>query len=80
MSFGLINVVAKDGSGVPLEDMDQAVLDMKPGEAGMQEGKEWLALVRYLQQFPPPEKGGLPVIPERYDVPDRSMVPVSSNK
>jgi 5'-nucleotidase/UDP-sugar diphosphatase len=80
MSFGLINVVAKDGSGVPLEDMDQAVLDMKPGEAGMQEGKEWLALVRYLQQFPSPEKGGLPVIPERYDVPDRSMVPVSSNK
>ena len=80
MSFGLINVVAKDKAGVPLKDMDQAVLDMNPDEEGMQEGKEWLALVRYLQQFPALEQDVLPVIPEKYKVPDRSMVQVSKNK
>jgi len=80
MSFGLINVVAKDGGGVPLADMDQAVLDMKPGETGMQEGKEWLALVRYLQQFTTEEEDGLPVIPEEYRAADRSLVSLSNDK
>ena len=80
LSFGLINVVAKDGEGVPLVDMDQAVLDMKPADEGMQEGKEWLALVRYLQQFPPEEEGGLPVIPEKYHIANRSLVPASNAK
>ncbi len=73
MSLGLINVVPKDGNGNPISDMDLAVMDFDPDIAGMQQGKEWLALVRYLQQFAPPEDGGLPVIPEQYRTPPRSL-------
>ncbi len=78
MSLGLINVVPKDGNGNPVADMDHAVMDFDPETPGIQEGKEWLALVRYLQQFPPAEEGGLPVIPEYYRMPPRSLTPITT--
>jgi 5'-nucleotidase len=74
MSFGLINVVPKDGDGRPVANMDSAVMDFDQATAGVQEGKEWLALVRYLQQFPPVAEGGLPVIPDSYRNPGHSLV------
>jgi 5'-nucleotidase len=80
MSFGLINVVPKDSEGVPVSDMDLAVIDLNPEAAGIQEGKEWLALVKFLQQFQPAEEGGLPVIPELYRNPPRSLVITSSSR
>ena len=79
-TFGLISVIPKDGNGAPVTDLHTQIADFDTAKPGVQEGKEWFSLVRYLQQFPPPKKGGLPEIPERYDVPDRSMVPVSNNK
>ncbi|MBE0679363.1 MAG: bifunctional metallophosphatase/5'-nucleotidase [Bacteroidales bacterium] len=80
MSFGLINVVPKDNEGKPLADMDLAVIDFSPGEQGIQEGKEWLALVKYLQQVPVSEEGGLPVIPAFYRNPQRSLVQTNSRR
>jgi 5'-nucleotidase len=80
MSFGLINVVPKNSEGVPVSDMDLAVIDFNPESAGIQEGKEWLALVKFLQQFQPAAVGGLPVIPEFYRNPPRSLVPTSSSR
>lgn len=73
MSFGLINVVPKDSDGNPVTDMDLTVMDFSADTPGLQEGKEWLALVRYLQQFTPSREGGLPVIPEVYRTPPRSL-------
>lgn len=73
MSFGLINVVPKDENGNPISDMDLTVMDFDADVPGLQEGKEWLALVRYLQQFRPADEGGLPVIPELYRNPPRSL-------
>ncbi len=78
MSFGLINVVPKDNQGMAMNDMDDAVIDMNPAEEGLQEGKEWLALVRFLQQFSPEDKSELPLIPELYCNPPRSLVGISS--
>jgi 5'-nucleotidase / UDP-sugar diphosphatase len=80
MSFGLINVIPKDAEGVAVSDMDLAVMDLKPAVAGIQEGKEWLALVKYLQQFHAEEEGGLPVIPELYRNPPRSLVSISGGR
>jgi hypothetical protein len=48
--------------------------------AGLQEGKEWIGLLKYLQQFAPADEGGLPVIPQYYKNPSRSLVSVSSKK
>jgi 5'-nucleotidase/UDP-sugar diphosphatase len=79
-TFGLISVVPKDENGRQVNDTHTRIADFDAVKPGVQEGKEWLALVRYLQQFPPQEEAGLPVIPEQYEVADRSLVPVSKNK
>jgi 5'-nucleotidase len=77
-TLGLMKVEPKDKEGKPITEMDNAVVDFNKGQTGIQEGKEWLALVKYLQQFKPAEEGGLPVIPEYYQNPSRSLVSVSS--
>ena len=59
----------KDEEGIPVTDLGKAVVDFNTSMAGIQEGKEWLALVKYLQQFAPAEEGGLPVIPPYYKNP-----------
>jgi 5'-nucleotidase len=79
-TFGLISVIPKDKEGIPVTDFSKAVVDFNTSAAGMQEGKEWLALLKYLQQFAPAEEGGLPVIPQYYENPSRSLVSISSKK
>jgi len=59
-------------------EMDNFVMDFNEGQAGIQEGKEWLALVKYLRRFKPVEEGGLPVIPDEYRNPVRSLVATGS--
>jgi 5'-nucleotidase/UDP-sugar diphosphatase len=74
-TFGLISVVPKDENGVPVADLHSEVADFDTLK-----GKEWLALVKYLGQFAPSEEGGLPLIPEYYHNPQRSLVTVSIRK
>jgi 5'-nucleotidase len=79
-TFGLISVVPKDKNGIPVTDFAKAVVDYNTSMAGLQEGKEWIGLLKYLQQFAPADEGGLPVIPQYYKNPSRSLVSVSSKK
>lgn len=79
-TFGLIKVEPKDKEGNLVTEMDNFVMDFDAVRPGIQEGKEWLALVRYLQQFKPSEEGGLPVIPDFYLNPAGSLVPVSISR
>ena len=79
-TFGLIKVEPKDAGGNLITDPGSALADFNPNMDGIQEGKEWLALVKFFQQFSPATEGGLPVIPEYYSNPDRSLVAVSSEK
>ena len=79
-TFGLISVVPKDKDGIPVTDFAKAVADYNTSMAGLQEGKEWIALLKYLQKFVPANEGGLPVIPQYYQNPPRTLVSVSSKK
>jgi 5'-nucleotidase/UDP-sugar diphosphatase len=79
-TFGLISVVPKDENGVPVTDLHNEVADFDAAKPGVQEGKEWLALVKFLEQFAPAGEGGLPQIPEYYRNPQRSLVTVSIRK
>ena len=77
-TLGLIKVEPKDKTGRLVTEMDDFIMDFNPGQAGIQEGKEWLALVRYLQSFRPAGESSLPVIPDHYKDPPESLVPVIS--
>lgn len=78
MSFGLINVVPKDSRGNKIADMKTAVIDMDENRNGVQEGKEWLALMEYLRSMKDVNGNGIPDIDDRYRNPVRSFFPVSS--
>ena len=67
MSFGLINVVPKDIYGVQVTDMKTAVIDMDETSEGVQEGKEWLALIELLKSMKDTNRNGLPDIDKKYE-------------
>ncbi len=69
MSFGLINVIPKDQDGVRIADMKNAVIDMNSSKSGIQEGKEWLALLEYLGSMKDSNGDGIPDIDNRYAKP-----------
>jgi len=73
MSHGLVTVIPKDKDGNPVTDMKNQLIDINPYKAGVQEAKEWIALIEYMDSF---ERGEaeLPVIPEKYKKGDESLV------
>jgi len=79
MSFGLINVVPKDFAGNKVTDMEKAVIDMDEDKDGIQEGKEWLALIRYLSKMTDTNGNGIPDLDKKYKSSVKSFFPVSSN-
>lgn len=74
MSFGLINVVPKDEHGNKIEDMQTTVLDFDNEIPGIQEGKEWLALLELLKSMPDSDGNGIPEIDKKYAVPVRVFI------
>jgi 5'-nucleotidase len=67
MSFGLINVVPKDYEGNPITDMKNAVIDIDEKTGGIQEGKEWLAILEYLQSMKDVDGNGIPDVDRKYE-------------
>ena len=66
MSKGLINVVPKDAEGNKVVDMKTAVMDFDEKQAGIQEGKEWLAITGYLLSMKDTNGNGIPDIDGKY--------------
>ncbi len=66
MSFGLINVVPKDAKGNPITDMKTAVIDLDENKEGLQEGKEWIAIMEYLTSMKDTNGDGIPDIDNKY--------------
>ena len=75
-SFGLINVVPKDAEGKKVTDMKTAVIDMDSKKSGVQEGKEWLALIEFLMQMKDTNGDGIPDIDNKYSVTVNSFIPL----
>jgi 5'-nucleotidase len=69
MSFGLINVVPKDASGNPVTDMKSTIIDMNGSATGIQEGKEWLALLEFIGSMKDTGNNNIPDIDRKYTVP-----------
>ncbi len=77
MSHGLVKVVPKDANGNPLKDFWPARIDFDPNKPGIQEGKQWIALIEYAKQFPDTDGDGLPDIPDKYKEFKSVYVPLS---
>jgi 5'-nucleotidase len=67
MSFGLVNVVPKDESGNKV-DVRNIAIDMDENSPGLQEGKEWLALMEFLGSMKDSNGDGVPDIDQKYNV------------
>jgi 5'-nucleotidase len=78
MSFGLINVVPKDAAGNQVKDMKTAVIDMDENREGVQEGKEWLALMEFLSSMKDTNGNGIPDIDKKYAVAVKCFFPVKT--
>lgn len=62
----ILKIVPKDRAGSPIDDLKTALVDADHETPGVQELKEWSALVDYIRSFPDKDGDGLPEIAERY--------------
>jgi 5'-nucleotidase / UDP-sugar diphosphatase len=76
MSFGLVNVTPKNEKGEKV-DVKNIQIDMDESKPGIQEGKEWLALMEFLGSMKDTNGDGIPDIDSRYGVPIRCFIPVN---
>ncbi|MBN2610187.1 MAG: bifunctional metallophosphatase/5'-nucleotidase [Bacteroidales bacterium] len=65
MSHGLVKITPKDLHGNPVADMKNQLVDIDKGTEGIQEAKEWIAVIEYMKTFEKNDQG-IPVIPEIY--------------
>jgi 5'-nucleotidase / UDP-sugar diphosphatase len=80
MSVGLINVVPKDFAGNKVTDLKTAVIDMDESMEGVQEGKEWLALLKFLSSMPDTNGNGIRDIDKKYSAPVKCFFPVNNKR
>jgi 5'-nucleotidase len=66
LSKGLVKVELKDAAGKPIQSIYDAVIDADSDKPGIQEIKEWVALIWYLQQQQDLNGNGIPEVPEYY--------------
>ncbi len=66
LSKHLIVITLKNERGKPIRSIDDAIIDADPDAPGIQEVKEWMALVWFLQQQPDINGNGIGDIPENY--------------
>ena len=76
MSHGLIKVIPKDKNGNPITDMKTQLIDIDSNKVGIQEAKEWIAIIEFMKSFKK-GKNKLPVIPAKYKKGDESLVEIS---
>jgi 5'-nucleotidase len=79
MSFGLINVVPKDAAGNRVMNMETAVIDMDENMEGVQEGKEWLALIEFFSSMKDINGNGIPDIESKYNHPVNCFYSIKDN-
>jgi 5'-nucleotidase / UDP-sugar diphosphatase len=76
MSHGLVKIVPKDKDGKPIIDMKNQLVDIDPNKAGVQEAKEWIAVIEYLKSFKK-DSDMIPVIPDIYKMGDNTVVDIA---
>ncbi|MBN2663357.1 MAG: 5'-nucleotidase C-terminal domain-containing protein [Bacteroidales bacterium] len=68
MSKGLIVIRPKNSEGELINSPIDHLIDYDKTKNGIQEGKEWIAVIEYLKQFSDINNNGIPDIPTKYDI------------
>ena len=59
LSHGLLSVIPRNADGEPLKDLQGAIFDVAPQQSGVQQVKEWEAMLEYLKSVPERTPDGL---------------------
>ena len=65
-TYQILNIIPKDLNGNPIDDLSAARVDADKGKPGIQELKEWIGLVEYIQSFADANGDGYPDVPDKY--------------
>ena len=76
LSYGLLKVVPKDENGKPVANFNHHLVDINAEKEGVQEAKEWVAMIEYIKSFEK-NKEGVPVIPDIYKHVDDSIIDIA---
>lgn len=80
MSLGLIKVKPKHEDGKKIIDNKKTWIDFDNSQQGIQEGKEWIAMMKYLQSFKDINNNGIPDFPEKYRKPNPRTIKINKTK
>lgn len=79
-TFGLVNVVPKSADGSEITDMKTSIIDFDLDVDGVQEGKEWIALARFLSGMEDSDGNGIANIDSFYIKPPYRVIPRGKDK
>ena len=65
-TWQILKIVPKDRNGNPIDDLKRMRIDADIQKPGIQELKEWQAVIAYIQSFTDTNANGLPNIPDKY--------------
>ena len=65
-TYQILNIIPKDLKGNPIEDLSASRVDADKNQPGVQELKEWIGLMEYIQSFPDTNGDGSPDVPDKY--------------
>ncbi len=65
-TWQILKIVPKDRTGKPVDDLRRMRIDADRQKPGIQELKEWQALIAYIRSFTDTDANGLPNVPEKY--------------
>jgi 5'-nucleotidase/UDP-sugar diphosphatase len=74
----ILTMVPKDRDGKPIEDLTDYRVDADPNTPGIQEMKDWTALMAFTASLPDTDGDGIPNIPDRYREPEGRFVRAAS--
>jgi len=61
----VLEIVPKDRHGNPIDDLKAVRLDADKHKPGIQELKEWKAVLEYIKSFADSDGDGLPNVPDK---------------
>lgn len=76
MTLGLIKIKPKDSEGNIITDNKKTWIDFDKEKNGIQEGKEWIAVINYLETFEDTNDNGIPDLPEYYSIPRLRLIDI----